>query len=95
VSAGFANRCPWWSYQVARIRLIVGLITPHRIYLTIMKPVREAKARSRAMYVCSFIVTNKTLLQDRMKRINTLRTDSLSKQFIDYNAEQMRLVVFC
>jgi hypothetical protein len=34
VSAGFANRCPWWSYQVARTRLIVGLITPHRIYLS-------------------------------------------------------------
>jgi hypothetical protein len=49
VSAGFAARCPWWSYQVARIRLIVGLITPHRIYLTIMKPVKEAKARSRAV----------------------------------------------
>jgi hypothetical protein len=49
MSAGFANRCPWWSYQVARTRLIVGLITPHLIYLTIMKPVREAKARSRAV----------------------------------------------
>jgi hypothetical protein len=49
VSAGFANRCPWWSYQVARTRLIVGLITPHRIYLTIIKPVSEAVARSRAM----------------------------------------------
>jgi hypothetical protein len=24
------------------------LITPHRIYLTVMKPIREAKARSRA-----------------------------------------------
>jgi hypothetical protein len=33
---------------VARNRLIVGLITPHRKNLTIMKPVREAKARSRA-----------------------------------------------
>jgi hypothetical protein len=31
------------------MRLIVGLITPHRIYLTIMKPVWEAKARSRAV----------------------------------------------
>jgi hypothetical protein len=37
------------SGEVARTRLIVGLITPHRIYLTIMKPVREAKARSRAV----------------------------------------------
>jgi hypothetical protein len=54
VSAGFANRCPWWSYQVARTRLIVGLITPYCIYLTIMKPVREAKARSRAM-LCMYI----------------------------------------
>jgi hypothetical protein len=34
---------------VARIRLIVGLITPHRIYLTIMKPVRKTKARFRAV----------------------------------------------
>jgi hypothetical protein len=34
---------------VARTRLIVGLITPHRIYLSIMKPVREAKAQSRAV----------------------------------------------
>jgi hypothetical protein len=49
VSAGFAYRCPWWSYQVARTRLIVGLITPQRIYLTIMNPVRETKARSRAV----------------------------------------------
>jgi hypothetical protein len=39
---------------VARTRLIVGLITPHRIYLTIMKPVREAKARSRAM-LCMYV----------------------------------------
>jgi hypothetical protein len=30
-------------------RLIVGLITPHCTYLTIMKPVREAKARLRAV----------------------------------------------
>jgi hypothetical protein len=29
--------------------MIVGLITPHRIYLPIMKHVREAKARSRAV----------------------------------------------
>jgi hypothetical protein len=49
VSAGFANRCPWWSYQVARTKLIVELITPSRMYLTIRKPIREAKARSRAM----------------------------------------------
>jgi hypothetical protein len=34
---------------VARTRLIVGLITPHHIYLTIMKPIREAKARFRAV----------------------------------------------
>jgi hypothetical protein len=57
-----SNRCPWWSYQVARTRLIVGLITPHGIYLTIMKPVREAKARSRAM-LCMYPdkeVPNKT-----------------------------------
>jgi hypothetical protein len=39
---------------VARIRLIVRLITPRRIYLTIMKPVREAKARSRAM-LCMYV----------------------------------------
>jgi hypothetical protein len=54
---------------VARTRLIVGLITPDRIYLSIMKPVREAKARSRAMlcyamlccamlcYVCMYVRT--------------------------------------
>jgi hypothetical protein len=29
--------------------LIVGLITQHHTYLTIMKPVREAKARCRAV----------------------------------------------
>jgi hypothetical protein len=43
---------------VARTRLIVGLITPHRIFPTIRKPVREAKGRSRAilcMYVCESI----------------------------------------
>jgi hypothetical protein len=34
---------------VARTRLIVGLITPHRIFPTIKKAVREAKARSRAV----------------------------------------------
>jgi hypothetical protein len=39
---------------VARTRLIVGLITPHRIYLIIMKPVREAKARSRAV-LCMYV----------------------------------------
>jgi hypothetical protein len=54
VSAGFANRCPGWSYQVARTRLIVGLITPHRIYLNNRKPVREAKARSRAI-LCMYV----------------------------------------
>jgi hypothetical protein len=32
----------------------VGLITPHHVYLTIMKPAREAKARSRAM-LCMYI----------------------------------------
>jgi hypothetical protein len=35
--------------------VIVGLITPHLIYLTIMKSVREAKARSRAM-LCMYVV---------------------------------------
>jgi hypothetical protein len=40
---------PGGRIRVARIRLIVGLITPYRIYLTIMKPIREAKARSRAL----------------------------------------------
>jgi hypothetical protein len=35
--------------RVPRTRLIVGLITPHLTYLTIMKPVREAKARCRAV----------------------------------------------
>jgi hypothetical protein len=39
---------------VARSRLIVGLITPHRIYLIIMRPVREAKARPRAM-LCMYV----------------------------------------
>jgi hypothetical protein len=37
----------------------VGMITSHHIYLTIRKPIREAKARSRAMlcmYVLQFIV---------------------------------------
>jgi hypothetical protein len=32
----------------------VGLITPHRMYLTIMKPEREAKTRSRAM-LCMYV----------------------------------------
>jgi hypothetical protein len=40
---------PGGHIRVARTRLIVGLITPHRIYLTIMKPVKEAKAQSRAV----------------------------------------------
>jgi hypothetical protein len=56
-STCFATRCllalltdvPGGCIRVARTRLIVGLITPHRTYLTIMKPVREAKARSRAV----------------------------------------------
>jgi hypothetical protein len=61
-AAGFANRCPWWSRQVARTRLIMGLITSHCIYVTIMKPVKEAKARSRAvvplkknLYLCEIM----------------------------------------
>jgi hypothetical protein len=66
VSAGFADRCPWWSYQVARTRLIVGLITPHRIYLTIMKPVREAKARSRSM-LCMYIQGDRKVTQPILK----------------------------
>jgi hypothetical protein len=53
----FATRCllalltdvPGCRIRVARTRLIVGLITPHRSYLTIIKPVREAKVRSRAV----------------------------------------------
>jgi hypothetical protein len=40
---------------MARTRLIAGLITTHRKNLTIMKPVREAKARSRAM-LCTIVV---------------------------------------
>jgi hypothetical protein len=39
---------------VATTRLIVGLITPHRIHQTTMKPVSEAKARSRAM-LCVYV----------------------------------------
>jgi hypothetical protein len=53
----FATRCllalltdvPGGRIKVTRIRLIVGLIIPHRTYLTLMKPVREAKARFRAV----------------------------------------------
>jgi hypothetical protein len=48
---------------VARNRLIVGLITPHLIYLTIMKPEREAKARSRAM-LCMYVTSSDYELRD-------------------------------
>jgi hypothetical protein len=45
----------------------VGLITPHRIYLTIMKPVREAKARSRAM-LCMYVYRTIGLLLSLKER---------------------------
>jgi hypothetical protein len=53
----FATRClpalltdvPGGRIEVTRTMLIVGLITPHRTYLTIKKPVREAKARFRTV----------------------------------------------
>jgi hypothetical protein len=53
----FTTRCllalladvPGGRIKVTRTNLIVGLITPHCTYLTIMKPVREAKARFRAV----------------------------------------------
>jgi hypothetical protein len=47
---------------VARTRLIVGLITPHRIYLPITKPVREAKAV--LCYVCMSCIARKVLMVD-------------------------------
>jgi hypothetical protein len=53
---------------VARIRLIVRLITPHRIYPTIKKPVREAKARSRAM-LCMYY-TNHVVLTSSLSNTN-------------------------
>jgi hypothetical protein len=45
VYGGFTTRCLWWLNQDDWNRLIVGLITHIVIYLTVMKPVREAKAR--------------------------------------------------
>jgi hypothetical protein len=37
MSAGFANRCRGGRIRMTRIRLIMGLITPHRAYLTSTK----------------------------------------------------------
>jgi hypothetical protein len=48
VSAGFVTDVPGGHIRVARTRLILGLITPYCIYITIMKLVKESKARSRA-----------------------------------------------
>jgi hypothetical protein len=44
MSAGFANRCCGGRIRMTRSRLIVGLITSHRTYLTITKT-RKGKPR--------------------------------------------------
>jgi hypothetical protein len=66
----FATRCllalltdvPGGRIKVTGTRLIVGLITPHRTYLTIMKPVREVKARFRAVVPLMMMMALEILL---------------------------------